>query len=132
MRQPADEGSRVGRPVETGMRCQIDIDVDGGFGWRLIAQNGRVVGISTLPYDDYGECRTAFEKLCADQSGVAGGVHHSAEVGSGWVWQLRARDGTRVAASARTYERHSTCRAALDRFRQLLGELDGVGPEFWA
>ncbi|MFF4135673.1 DUF1508 domain-containing protein [Streptomyces mirabilis] len=43
-------------------------------------------------------------------------MHHTAE-GGGWVWRLRDGNGGAVAVSSRAYERHSTCRAAYERFR---------------
>ncbi|MGW1727725.1 hypothetical protein ACWCQK_33030 [Streptomyces sp. NPDC002306] len=73
-------------------------------------------------YRDYGACRAAFERLCADVAELPGAVHHTSG-GSGWVWRLRDRAGAAVAVSSRAYERHSTCQAAYERFRALLAEL---------
>nr|WTB33224.1 hypothetical protein OG781_30440 [Streptomyces sp. NBC_00830] len=81
-------------------------------------------------YRDYGECRAAFERLCADVADLAGAVHHGSE-GSGWVWRLRDRAGGTVAVSSRAYERHSTCPAAYERFRALLAELGSGGVIPW-
>ncbi|MFI1965595.1 hypothetical protein ACH429_16020 [Streptomyces pathocidini] len=118
------EGGGAGIP---GTRCQIDVDGDGRFYWRLTAQNGRVVAVSATAFEDYGSCRRAFERLCAEGPAMPGGVQHSEE-GSGWVWMVRDAPGTAsVAVSARAYERHSTCQAAYERFRALLAELAGSG-----
>ncbi|MFI6642116.1 hypothetical protein [Streptomyces sp. NPDC050504] len=109
------ESDRVG-----GTRCQIDIDGHGSYGWRMIAQNGRVVAVSGLAFREYGDCLAAFERLRTDSARLVGAVQHSAE-GNGWVWLLRDGDGRPIAVSARAYERHSTCRSAYERFRGLLG-----------
>ncbi|MEU2667369.1 hypothetical protein ABZ622_00645 [Streptomyces sp. NPDC007164] len=119
-----DEGGS-GRADATGARCRMDIDTDGGHGWRMIAQNGRVVAVSALSHGGHGECRAAFEELCAGQHGLTGGVQHTPG-GNGWMWLLGDPDGRATAVSARAYERHSTCRAAYERFRALLTEMGGV------
>ncbi|MFF3845013.1 hypothetical protein [Streptomyces sp. NPDC002328] len=113
-----------------GMRCQIDIDGRGGFGWRLIASNGRSVAVSLTSYDTHDRCRAAFVELCSRHAGVGGGVQHSSE-GGGWVWAVWEGSGRTLAGSARTYERHATCRSSYDRFRALLPELVYAGPELW-
>ncbi|MGW2044040.1 hypothetical protein ACWCPF_02490 [Streptomyces sp. NPDC001858] len=87
--------------------------------------NGRVIAVAARTYRDYGECRSAFERTCADVAKMTGAVHHTAE-GSGWVWRLRDPVGGVVAVSSRAYERHSTCQSAYERFRALLAEL-GAG-----
>jgi uncharacterized protein YegP (UPF0339 family) len=117
MKQP-EEG---GRSAVSGTRCLIDIDARGAYGWRLIAQNGRVVAVSAEAYEDYGACRDAFEVLCAGHAGMAGGVQHAPD-GAGWMWLLRDAGGAPAAVSGRAYERHSTCRSAYERFRALLDE----------
>lgn len=119
-----DDGG-PGRTDATGARCRIDIDSDGGYGWRMVAQNGRVVAVSAGSYGEYGECRAAFEELCARQQDLTGGVQHTPG-GNGWMWLLRDRGGRATVVSARAYERHSTCRAAYERFRALLAEMGGV------
>ncbi|MFJ4460547.1 hypothetical protein [Streptomyces sp. NPDC088928] len=119
-----DDGGS-GRADAMGARCRIDIDTDGGYGWRLIAQNGRVVAVSALSYGEHGACRAAFEELCAGQQGLTGGVQHTPG-GNGWMWLLRDRNGRATVVSARAYERHSTCRAAYERFRGLLAAMGGV------
>ncbi|MGW1784348.1 hypothetical protein ACWCQQ_35340 [Streptomyces sp. NPDC002143] len=81
-------------------------------------------------YRDYGECRAAFERTCADVGKMAGAVHHTTE-GSGWVWRLRDPVGGVVAVSSRAYERHSTCQAAYERFRALLADLGSGGVIPW-
>ncbi|MEU5028376.1 DUF1508 domain-containing protein [Streptomyces milbemycinicus] len=109
-----------------GTRCQIDVDAEGRYYWRLTAQNGRVVAVSAVAYADYGECRRSFGRLCVDAPAMLGGVQHN-EGGNGWVWLARDARGKAVAVSARAYERHSTCQAAYDRFRGLLAELSVAG-----
>jgi hypothetical protein len=118
----------IGGAIMGGARCQIDIDPTGGFGWRLIAHNGRVVGVSADTYTNYGACAQAFGELCVQAARMAGGIHHGPE-GNGWAWWLRTADGTAVAASSRTYERYSTCRAALGRFVALLGQFAAADEE---
>ncbi|WUH95766.1 DUF1508 domain-containing protein [Streptomyces sp. NBC_00433] len=103
----------------TGTRCRIDVDEDGRFSWRLTANNGRVIALGARTYPDDAHCRAAFAVLCEQAAGLAGGVRHAAE-SNGWVWRLRGPDGQVHAVSARAYERHSTCQAALERFRVLL------------
>lgn len=103
----------------TGTRCQVDINEDGWFSWRLTANNGRVIALGARTYQDEAQCKTAFEVLCTGADGLAGGVQHAAE-SNGWVWRLRGPDGQVQAVSARAYERHSTCQAAYERFRVLL------------
>ncbi|MGW3633390.1 hypothetical protein ACWD7F_25085 [Streptomyces sp. NPDC005122] len=83
-----------------------------------------MIAMAARTYRNYGECRAAFERLCADIAELPGAVHHTAE-GSGWVWRLRDHAGGAVAVSSRAYERHSTCQAAYERFRALLA---GLGP----
>ncbi|MFJ6634619.1 hypothetical protein ACIQMR_24990 [Streptomyces sp. NPDC091376] len=117
MKQP-EEG---GRSAVSGTRCLIDIDARGAYGWRLIAQNGRVVAVSACTYEEHGACRDAFEVLCTRHADMVGGVQHAPE-GNGWMWLLRDAEGTPTAVSGRAYERHSTCRSAYERFRALLGE----------
>ncbi|MGW1411347.1 hypothetical protein [Streptomyces sp. NPDC002403] len=119
-----DDGGS-GRADATGTRCRIDIGADGGYGWRMIAQNGRVVAVSARSYGEHGACRAAFEELRAGQQGLTGGVQHTPG-GNGWMWLLRDRDGRATVVSARAYERHSTCRAAYERFCGLLAEMGGV------
>ncbi|MCX4971859.1 DUF1508 domain-containing protein [Streptomyces sp. NBC_00620] len=122
--------ARQGGAAVPGTRCQIDIGADGSYLWRLTATNGRVIAVAAMTYRSYGECRTAFEQLCADVGELPGGVHHTSE-GNGWVWRLRDRSGGAVAVSSRAYERHSTCQAAYDRFRALLSELGSGGLIPW-
>lgn len=125
-----DWSGGTARPaVAAGMRCQIDINGAGGFGWRLVAPNGRSVAVSLTSQDTHDRCRAAFVRLCAEHGEIGGGVQHSTE--GGWVWLAWDTAGRHVAGSARTYERHATCRAAYDRFRALLPELVGAGPELW-
>ncbi|MFI6423106.1 DUF1508 domain-containing protein [Streptomyces sp. NPDC050842] len=100
-------------------RCLVDLGTDGRYGWRLVAQNGRVVARSGGCYDDHDGCRDAFLALCAGHETMAGGVQHTAD-GNGWVWLLRDTEGRTTALSGRSYERHSTCRTAYQRFRALL------------
>ncbi|MBD0711080.1 hypothetical protein BU197_22710 [Streptomyces sp. CBMA291] len=100
---------------------------DGRYGWRLVAQNGRVVAKSGGFYDDHAGCREAFAVLCAGHEAMAGGVQHTAG-GNGWVWLLRDTEGRTAALSGRSYERHSTCRTAYARFRALIAD-EGPG---WA
>lgn len=113
-----------------GTRCHIDIGADGTYSWRLTATNGRVIAVGARTYRNHDDCRTAFERLCADVTEMPGAVHHTSG-GSGWVWRLRDPSGGALAVSARAYERHSTCQAAYDRFRALLADLESVGPIAW-
>ncbi|MFI0922904.1 DUF1508 domain-containing protein [Streptomyces sp. NPDC021012] len=103
----------------SGTRCLVDMGADGRYGWRLVAQNGRVVARSGGCYDDHAGCREAFAALCAGHAAMAGGVQHTAG-GNGWVWLLRDAEGHTAALSGRSYERHSTCRTAYERFRALI------------
>ncbi|WP_329135800.1 DUF1508 domain-containing protein [Streptomyces sp. NBC_01476] len=114
MGRAADEGSGA-----VGSRCQIDIEENGWFAWRLTANNGRVIALGAETYPDDKSCRAAFEALCEESERLAGGVQHAAE-SNGWIWRLRDADGQVQAVSARAYERHSTCQAAYERFRVLL------------
>lgn len=100
-------------------RCQIDINEDGWFSWRLTANNGRVIALGARTYPDDARCMAAFAALCEQAEGLAGGVQHAAE-SNGWVWRLRGPDGQVHAVSGRAYERHSTCQSAYERFRLLL------------
>ncbi|GGO35161.1 hypothetical protein [Streptomyces lasiicapitis] len=132
MEQQPKEAARTARSavVVAGTRCQIDINGEGEYGWRLVAPNGRSVAVSPLAYASHTLCRAAFVALCADRATLAGGIQHSTE-GGGWVWVLWDAPGHHVAASARTYERHATCRTSYERFRALLAELDPQGTELW-
>ncbi|MEV7564741.1 DUF1508 domain-containing protein [Streptomyces tanashiensis] len=103
----------------SGTRCLVDMGADGRYGWRLVAQNGRVVARSGGCYDDHTRCREAFTALCTGHADMAGGVQHTAG-GNGWVWLLRDAEGRTAALSGRSYERHSTCRTAYARFRALI------------
>ncbi|MER7946063.1 hypothetical protein ABTY59_01565 [Streptomyces sp. NPDC096079] len=103
----------------SGTRCLVDVGADGRYGWRLVAQNGRVVARSGGCHDDHADCRAAFAALCAGHAAMTGGVQHTAG-GNGWVWLLRDAEGRTAALSGRSYERHSTCRTAYDRFRALI------------
>lgn len=107
------------------MRCRIDLDTEGRYGWRMTAQNGRVVAVSAHAFKDYEACRDAFEALRTGYAEQAGAVQHTPS-GNGWMWVLRRADGRTTAVSARAYERHSTCRAAYERFLALLGEARDV------
>ncbi|MEU9358064.1 hypothetical protein AB0D35_08100 [Streptomyces sp. NPDC048301] len=111
-----------GRTDTAGVRCRIDTDGDGRFAWRMVAQNGRVVAVSPGAFGTYSDCRDAFEELRTGFEEQAGAVQHTA-AGNGWVWLLRRADGRSTAVSARAYERHSTCLAAYERFRKLLGRV---------
>ncbi|MFC8075659.1 hypothetical protein ACFUN8_08955 [Streptomyces sp. NPDC057307] len=122
-RPDAGNGSDAGdRPDAVGARCRIDVDADGTYGWRVVAQNGRVVAVSARPFQEYDNCRSSFEALCRGRAQLAGAVQHTPG-GNGWMWLLRNAEGGVVAVSARPYERHSTCRAAGQRFRALLAEM---------
>ncbi|UUU31304.1 hypothetical protein JIX56_16115 [Streptomyces sp. CA-210063] len=112
------------------MRCQIDIDARGRFGWRLVASNGRSVAVSPAVHESHARCRAAFMRVCGLHATLGGGIQHTAE-GSGWVWFVWDGGGRSVATSARTYERHATCRASYERFRALLATLDPGDPELW-
>ncbi|MFD4392803.1 DUF1508 domain-containing protein [Streptomyces sp. NPDC058495] len=103
----------------SGTRCLVDVRADGRYDWRLVAQNGRVVARSGQCFADHAACRAAFAALCAQHAAMGGGVQHTAG-GNGWVWLLRDAEGRTAALSGRSYERHSTCRSAYDRFRALL------------
>lgn len=119
MKQPGEGG----RATASGIRCLIDIDARGAYGWRLIAQNGRIVAVSAEVFHDYAACRDAFGVLCTGHADMAGGVQHAPD-GTGWMWLLRDAEGAATAVSGRAYERHSTCRSAYERFRSLL-DADG-------
>ncbi|MGW1162682.1 hypothetical protein ACWD48_31685 [Streptomyces sp. NPDC002519] len=112
------------------MRCQIDIDGEGGFGWRFVAPNGRSVAVSLTSHGSHARCRAAFEELCALHAEMGGGVQHSTD-GGGWVWAVWDSAGRHLAGSSRTYERHATCRSSYERFRAMLPELRSAGPELW-
>ncbi|WP_037912681.1 hypothetical protein [Actinacidiphila yeochonensis] len=114
----------------SGTRCHIDIDEDGWYAWRLTANNGRVIALGVGTYREDTQCRAAFEALCSDAGKLVGGVQHAAEA-NGWVWRARDAGGRTRAVSARAYERHSTCQAAYDRFRMLLGVLAETGIIPW-
>lgn len=114
----------------TGTRCQIDIDAQGGYGWRLIASNGRAVAVAGVSFDSPARCRKAFADLCAGHARHSGGIQHRPG-GGGWIWVLRDGAGTVVAASPRTYERHATCRSAYERFRAMLPVLRVREEAFW-
>ncbi|MFJ6613190.1 hypothetical protein ACIQPT_23250 [Streptomyces sp. NPDC091289] len=120
-----DGDERAGSAGAARVRCRIDIDADGRYAWRMIAQNGRVVAVSAQAFPAYGDCRRAFDELRGNHHGQAGGVQHTPS-GSGWIWLLREADGRATAVSARAYERHSTCRAAYQRFRGLLAGIGDV------
>lgn len=122
--------TRMGGAAAPGTRCHMDIGADGTYSWRLTATNGRVIAVAARAYRDYGECRAAFDRMCTGVGELPGAVHHTSE-GSGWVWRLRDRTGGAVAVSARSYERHSTCQAAYDRFRVLLAALGSGGVMSW-
>ncbi|WP_330175781.1 hypothetical protein OG875_21115 [Streptomyces sp. NBC_01498] len=123
----SEGGSQGERSDAGGARCRIHVDADGGYNWRVVAQNGRVVAVSAQPFGEYGHCRSAFEKLCRTHVELTGAVQHTAG-GNGWMWLLRDGDDTVVAVSARPYERHSTCRSAWQRFRALLaGKVEVTG-----
>ncbi|MEW2519617.1 DUF1508 domain-containing protein [Actinacidiphila alni] len=113
-----------------GTRCQIDIDENGWYSWRLTANNGRVIALGANTYSDDAVCRAAFEALCGQTGSLAGGVQHAAE-SNGWIWRLRDGDGRVQAVSARAYERHSTCQAAYDRFRVTLFGLGAAACVPW-
>ncbi|MFI8812900.1 MULTISPECIES: hypothetical protein [unclassified Streptomyces] len=120
-----DGADGAGRAEAVRARCRIDIDTDGGYGWRMIAQNGRVVAVSAHAFGAYGDCRRAFDELRESHRGQTGAVQHTPS-GNGWIWLLREADGRATAVSARAYERHSTCRAAYERFRALLAEMGDI------
>ncbi|MFE3514766.1 hypothetical protein [Streptomyces sp. NPDC059166] len=109
----------------TGVRCRIDMDAEGRYGWRVIAQNGRAVAVSPRAFGAYADCRAAFDDLRKEFTGQTGVVQHTA-TGNGWVWLLRRADGRPTAISARAYERRSTCQAAFERFLRLLREAGEV------
>ncbi|MFE6975247.1 hypothetical protein [Streptomyces sp. NPDC057682] len=116
-------GTAGGARAEAGgARCRVDVAAGGGYEWRLVAQNGRVVAVSAGTHEAYAQCLADFGEMRARAAELSGGVQH-APGGNGWVWVLRDAAGRSVAVSARAYERHSTCRAAHERFRLLLGEL---------
>ncbi|MCZ0981030.1 hypothetical protein O1L60_24230 [Streptomyces diastatochromogenes] len=69
-------------------------------------------------YDDHDGCREAFAALCAGTRPWPAGAAHRR--GNGWVWLLRDAEGRTAALSGRSYERHSTCRTAYERFRALI------------
>ncbi|MCX5400354.1 hypothetical protein [Streptomyces sp. NBC_00102] len=114
----------------TGARCQIDIDAHGGYGWRLVASNGRAMAVAAVSFASPGTCRSAFVALCAEHAQTSGGIQHR-KGGGGWIWIMRDKSGIPVAASPRTYERHATCRSAYDRFRAMLPGLEVEEEAFW-
>lgn len=114
----------------TTTRCQIDINENGWFSWRLTANNGRVIALGARTFPDEKECRAAFTALCEQAAVLTGGVQHAAE-SNGWIWRLRGPDGQVSAVSARAYERHSTCQAAYERFRVLLQGLGTADTVPW-
>ncbi|MFD0306041.1 hypothetical protein [Streptomyces sp. NPDC059517] len=128
MEQP--RGAARPAAVTAGMRCLIDFSAEGAYGWRLVAPNGRSVAVSADSHDSHTQCRAAFTRLCASRGELVGGIQHSSE-GGGWIWLLWDAASRPVAAAARTYERHATCRSAYDRFRALLPQLDPARPELW-
>ncbi|GAA2128293.1 hypothetical protein [Streptomyces synnematoformans] len=111
--------ARVGRRTAPGARCHIGASAQSGYGWRLVAPNGRVVAVSAHGYPDFTACRSAFEDLRAHHAAHVGAMQHGPEA-NGWVWQLRSADGEAVAVAARPYERYSTCRSAFGKFCALL------------
>lgn len=125
----ADEGDRL--QSASGVRCQTDIDADGRYTWRVVAQNGRVVAVSAIAFASYERCRTAFAETCRQHAVLTGGVQHTTEA-NGWIWIVRDGGGRRTIVSARSYERYSTCRSAYARFRRLLRELGESGEVPWS
>ncbi|MFG1808968.1 hypothetical protein [Streptomyces sp. NPDC049040] len=111
---------------DASARCQVDVDEDGWFSWRLTANNGRVIALGTRTHRDDAACRAELSTLCEKAAGLTGGVQHAAE-SNGWIWRLRGPDGQVSAVSARAYERHSTCQAAYERFRVLLLKTGAAG-----
>ncbi|MFJ9030056.1 hypothetical protein ACIRQP_16325 [Streptomyces sp. NPDC102274] len=125
----ADESGRLRSAA--GLRCQTDIDADGRYRWRVVAQNGRVVAVSALAFTSYERCRAAFEEVCRRHAALTGGVQHTVEA-NGWMWIVRDATGRQTIVSARSYERYSTCRVAYTRFRELLRELGESGEVPWS
>lgn len=126
--EPTDEGGRL--RSAGGVRCQTEVDTDGRYSWRIVAQNGRMVAESATAYGSYEQCRDAFDALCRQHDVLAGGVQHTAEA-NGWMWVVRDKDERRAIVSARSYQRYSTCRAAYNRFRELLRQLSDDGEMSW-
>ncbi|MDX3852150.1 hypothetical protein [Streptomyces sp. AK02-01A] len=107
------------------------MDADGRYGWRIVAQNGRVVAVSAVTFGSYEQCRKAFGDLCRRYAVLSGGVQHAVE-GNGWMWAVRDEDGRRMIVSARSYERYSTCRASYVRFCALLRGFGDSGEVPWS
>ncbi|WP_189130432.1 hypothetical protein [Wenjunlia tyrosinilytica] len=105
-------------------RYRIDRLPNGAYQWRLTAQNGRVVAVSATSFAEFDACRDAFAGTRAEAEHLTVAVLHSTVRGGGWVWGARGSQGQLRAVSSRAYERHSTCRAAFERFQVLLSEFD--------
>ncbi len=98
---------------------------DGTYRWRLLAPNGRTLGLSAESFED---AETSWQRLLETASWAARLLpsyrHPGADVG--WIWSANLPDGRLVAVGARSYERRATCVFGFQRFIGVLGDLTEV------
>src|SRR5215475_10183339 len=104
------------RRQAAGPRFETSPYPDGSVGWRVVAANGRPLGMSIAGYPDDDAAHAAFRSL-ARQPKLECEVAHGTE-GVLWAWLAIDGDGTPVAVSARQYDRRGQCRHSFDHFVQ--------------
>lgn len=95
-----------------------------GVIWMLVSPNNRPLGRSEKPYETYGTCRAAVERL-REANDRLNPLAFTVEETGQWTWRIEL-DGEPVASSGRSYLRVRECHYNLDRFLAAITVADVV------
>lgn len=90
--------------------------------WRLLAGNGRTLGVAPAGLADAAAAEAALREVVAAAASLSASITHP-ESSVAWTWRALDPSGLAVAAGDRNYGRYGTCVASFDRFRRTLGAL---------
>ncbi len=97
-------------------------DSDGSLRWRLLALNGRTLGVSIQGYPDTESAWHALA-MAAKAVELLTPTYHHPDSRVGWMWTASDEQGNSVANGARAYERRATCVVGFERFLLTLREV---------
>ncbi len=101
---------------------RVIVDPGGLLRWRLLAGNGRTVGVSALSYPDAETARQAALAASRLAERLVPSYGHP-DLEYGWIWSASDPAGHPVARGARSYERRATCMIGYQRFVEALRQL---------
>lgn len=105
------------RPVARP-HLETTVDLDGAFGWRVVAANGRALAVSVGVFADPAASQADFDELVG-QRDLTREVTHP-QGGVGWTWLAIGLDSRALACAPRMFERRATCLRSYQQFVETL------------